>query len=642
MQQLFESWSLSRPQIPLRTPAYALEPMAIGTAMTESLSSYIIRLAEAHSVTLGDFIGRVLANIPNPKGTLVTPAAFASRAGSHGFRACSYAINGASERTAKWVYALEAATGRFDLRHLTLLSLRSALPCQVFRHHRAWCPACLDHWRANRQTAYEPLAWAIDLSSACPLHKHPLRSTCHHCSRPSSPLGVFFRIGYCPHCGGWLGQPPSDVDPAQDPAVNQQNLWATEQIGELLAMLPRVNPETSRRHFRGSLAVYLKELVGGNIVAMAEYIHCPPSILQGWLDARTMPRLESLLRIARALNVSIASLFVRDRPIAIDIASARHAVAAAGHRNVSPSRTAAEIRRALRTALKTDAPISLSEVARTLGYTTTERLYQADRKLCHTIASRYRQSGKSHWWRRPGATRICEVPRLKEILETSLKSKEPASVHHIAARLGYSNDAYIQQKFPELCAAISGKIAKRKQVRLDVMRRTLELALGEDPAPTLTELSRRLGCSTSSSLRMHEPRLCDQILARYRNCIEKRRSELRKAAELVLGETPVPSLRSVCAQLGVTAWFMNKYFPDVRRRISEQHRRCSVAETVRRRELLFEVVRDIVAEIHNLGLYPSAAIIADRIPQGLRCEWMTLNAAVRQARTALGTSMSGQ
>ena len=141
---------------------------------------------------------------------------------------------------------------------------------------------------------------------------------------------------------------------------------------------------------------------------------------------------------------------------------------------------------------------------------------------------------------------------------------------------------------------------------------------------------------------MHEPRLCDQILARYRTCIEERKSELRKAAELALGETPVPSVRSVCAQLGVTAWFMNKYFPDVRRRISEQHRRCSLAETARQRELLFDVVRDIAAEIHSLGLYPSTARIADRIPQGLRCEWMTLNAAVRQARNALGIPIGSQ
>jgi AraC-like DNA-binding protein len=210
----------------------------------------------------------------------------------------------------------------------------------------------------------------------------------------------------------------------------------------------------------------------------------------------------------------------------------------------------------LRRAFREDTPISLSDVARGLGYTTTERLYQADRKLCHRIAARYRQSGKSHWWRKPGATRICDVPRLQEILEESLASHEPVSVHHIAARIGYSNDGYLQQKFPELCAAISEKVAEKRHARLDEIRRTLEEALGEHPAPTLAELSRRLGCTSSSTLRMHEPDLCDRLLVRYRACIEERRSELKRAAESILDETPVPSLRSVCKRLGITAWLI--------------------------------------------------------------------------------------
>jgi AraC-like DNA-binding protein len=638
MQQLFESWSAPAPLIPPRTPAYALEPLGIGTGLTESLSSYIIRLAEVHSVTVGDFVGRLLSEIPNPNGAIVTPAAPASRAGSHGFRACSYAINGTTERTARWVYALEAVTGRPDLRYLTLLSFRSALPRQVFRHYRAWCPACLEHWRAVGQTLYEPLAWASDLSSCCPLHKHPLCSTCHHCGCRLSPLGVISRIGYCQHCGGWLGQSVGDPEPAQDHAASRQKLWASEQISELLTTLPRVNPQTSRRYFRESLTVYLEKVVGGNIAALAEYVHCPRSILQNWLDGKAMPRLESQLRIAWALNVSISSFFIREVPIAVDIAAAKHAITVAGRRNVSPSRTSDQIRKVLRVALKDNAPTSLSDVARTLGYTTTERLYRADRKLCHRIAGRYRQSGGSHWWRRPGAARICDVSRLKEILQESLRSHEPASVHHIAARLGYPNDGYIQQKFPELCAAISRRIAGRRQVRLDEIRQTLEKALQEHPAPTLAELTRRLGCTTSSILRMHQPDLCNQLLARYRTSIDERRSGLRKAAESALDETPVPSLRSVCERLGITAWFMNQYFPDVRRRISEQHRRCSLAETARRRELLFEAVRNIATDVHSRGLYPSAARIAERIPGGLRCEWMILNTAVHQARKALGFS----
>jgi hypothetical protein len=193
-----------------------------------------------------------------------------------------------------------------------------------------------------------------------------------------------------------------------------------------------------------------------------------------------------------------------------------------------------------------------------------------------------------------------------------------------------------------MCAAISKKVAERKQTQLEELHRTLENALGENPPPTLAELSRRLNCTTSSTLRMHEPDLCDRLVVRYRKYIEERRCALRRAAESALEETPVPPLRSVCERLGITRWFVNQYFPDVRRRITEQHRRCSLAETARRREMLFEAVRQIATEIHSQGIYPSAARIAGRVPRGLRCEWMTLNSAVRCAQKALGISISDQ
>ena len=371
---------------------YALEPVGIGTAMSESLSSYLIRLAEAHSVGVGDFVGRLLLDIPNPKGAIVTQAALASREGSHGFRACGYAINGTTDRTATWVYALEAATGRCDLRHLTLLSLRSALPQQIFRRNRAWCPACFEHWRATGEAIYEPLRWTFELSTCCTIHKRSLCNTCPHCDWRLKPIGVFSRIGFCQHCGEWLGRFIGDAEPAQDSTASERKLWASEQIGKLVGILPQMDPETARKYFRGCLTFYLEEVLHGNVGALAEYIHCPRSILQSWLNGRRMPRLDSLLRISQALNVSVASLFIREKPTSIDVTIAKQAVTIAGQRSVSPSRNGDAIRKELRRAFSEDTPISLSDVARRLGYTTTERLYQADRKLCHRISARYRSS----------------------------------------------------------------------------------------------------------------------------------------------------------------------------------------------------------------------------------------------------------
>ena len=178
-------------------------------------------------------------------------------------------------------------------------------------------------------------------------------------------------------------------------------------------MLPRVNPVAARESFRRSLVAYLDQVTGGNVLALAQHIRCPHSILQNWLDGATVPQLENLLRTCRFLNIPAMSLFASSGPTPVHIGAAKKAIALTGNRGVSPSRHASEIRQALLTALDEAAPRSLSEVARRLGYKDTERLYQADRKLCHKIAARYRQSGRSHWWSKPGAARICDAGRLK-------------------------------------------------------------------------------------------------------------------------------------------------------------------------------------------------------------------------------------
>ncbi len=637
MQPPFDSWSLSSPPVPPRSQLYSLQPVGVGTGMVESLTGYVARLAEAHSVSVGDLVGRVLSDLSNPMGEIVTPAARAVRIGGHGFRACSYAINGVTDRAVKWVDALEAATTRRDLRCLTLLPFRHALPDHLFRRRRAWCALCFEHWRANGQIVYEPLLWAIEVSSHCPVHARPLDGICRHCARSLSPLGVFSRPGYCELCDGWLGA--SDTDSKQalpGSATAEEDVWSSTQVGGLLAMLPSVDPVAAPESFRRSLIAYLDQVTGGNVLALAQHLRCPHSILQNWLDGATVPRIENLLRTCRFLNVPASSLFVPSRPAPVHIVAAKQAFALTDNRGVSPYRSANELRQALLVALDEAVPRSLSEVARSLGYTNTERLYQADRKLCHEIAARYRQSGRSHWWRKPGATRICEAARLKEILERSLKSNKPTSAYQIAASLGCSNGGYVHQKYPELCRAIGEKIALATQAPPDNTRRTLEDALHEHPAPKLTELSRRLGYSTSTVLRAHEPDLCDRLAARRTTHVIDCRADLEKKAAAALRESPVPSVQDLRKRLGITLFFMNKYFPAVRQAVAESHRQCVSSATAQRREKLFLDVRNIAADLHGLGFYPSVNKIVDRLPAGSCGEWKTINLAVRDARAALG------
>ena len=170
------------------------------------------------------------------------------------------------------------------------------------------------------------------------------------------------------------------------------------------------------------------------------------------------------------------------------------------------------------------------------------------------------------------------------------------------------------------------------------MRQALEGALNESPAPTLVELSRRLGYSTSTVLRAHEPDLCDLLARRRRNNVRKYRSDLKKAAKAALNETPVPSVRDLCKRLGVTVWFMGKYFPSVRLRIAEKHRRVFSENSRRRREKLFQDTSTIAAELQRRGEYPSVNRIREQLPEGSCTEWKTLSLATHAARRALGIS----
>src|SRR5215472_11569950 len=49
----YESWSSVSPTVPQATRLYSLPPIGIGTPMVESLTGYLVRLAEAHCVSAG-------------------------------------------------------------------------------------------------------------------------------------------------------------------------------------------------------------------------------------------------------------------------------------------------------------------------------------------------------------------------------------------------------------------------------------------------------------------------------------------------------------------------------------------------------------------------------------------------------------
>lgn len=201
-------------------PTFPLEPIGLGSALAESLISYVMRLADAHSVNVGDLICRTLLDIPNPRGKIIA-SKIKGVTGSDIDNSCGYAINGVTDRAGRWVDAVEIATCRRDLKGLTLLPFRFVLPRHMFSQHRRWCSLCLEQWRTRGQIVYEPLIWGVEVASYCQEHRRPLVDVCHHCSRSLVAIGFYSRPGFCERCGGWLGTSSSHLD---DVASNEAHL----------------------------------------------------------------------------------------------------------------------------------------------------------------------------------------------------------------------------------------------------------------------------------------------------------------------------------------------------------------------------------------------------------------------------------
>ena len=61
LTQTFDAWPVAQPPpLPPRSRLYRLEPIGIGTPWVEGLTSYVMRLAVAHAVSVGDLLGREL------------------------------------------------------------------------------------------------------------------------------------------------------------------------------------------------------------------------------------------------------------------------------------------------------------------------------------------------------------------------------------------------------------------------------------------------------------------------------------------------------------------------------------------------------------------------------------------------------
>lgn len=293
---------------------YHLGPIGIGTPLVESLTSYISRLANAHSVLLRTLVTDEI--LPNLIRTHLYQGGQTVYDHLTSFWKRSAMLNGTCLTANNWVQTVEQLTQRSDLRFLTMLTFANVLSWrELIRQIQAWCPICYEEWRKTGQVIYQPLIWQLSVIYNCPQHHTPLQLHCPYkdCGRPLPPLAPRFQPGYCTYCDRWLGNPLhlEDCQPINRDEQEWQ-YWVEQAVGELLAAVPDLPYPPRQEVFPIIISTYVNSAMEGNFSEFARRVRFHRRTVWEWAQGLQVPQLDALLQICSYFGISPVHLLIRD------------------------------------------------------------------------------------------------------------------------------------------------------------------------------------------------------------------------------------------------------------------------------------------------------------------------------------------
>jgi transcriptional regulator with XRE-family HTH domain len=407
-EMLYTVWEeeLITPDPPSRL--YHLEPIGVGTPFVESLTSYISRLATAHSVLLRTLI--IDEILPNLKRTHLYQEGQPVYDQLTTFWKRSAMLNGTCPTANNWVQTVEQLTQRHDLRFLTMLTFANILSWrELIRSTQAWCPLCYKEWSKTNQVIYQPLIWQLTVMNLCPQHHIPLVLRCPYqdCGQTLSPLAPRFQPGYCSHCNRWLGKSFLSEDCQLTNGDEQEwQIWLEQVVGELLAAAPDLPSVPYLQVISTFISTHVRETMEGNLSEFARRVQYHRRTVWEWAQGLQVPQLDALLHICSYFETTPLYLLAGN---AIETAQLK--------KDISVEKLARE---------------SLNKHARWFD---SEKLRNA----------------------------------LEQVLQS--KEEPPPSMREVARRLSY-DQSHLRKHFPDLCRAISARyLAYQQEQRLDRLRR---------------------------------------------------------------------------------------------------------------------------------------------------------------------------
>lgn len=554
-------------QVPPRTRLSHLPPIGIGSAEVESLTSYIARLAAAHCISPRELLHR----------EILAPAGKASDYFQYSGSFTAYTINGAGELAELSVGRLRQSTLQHSLCYTTFLVWRDVFKYkQVLRSTRAWCSSCYSEQRAENRYVYDPLIWSVKAISMCIRHQEPLRWLCPHCGRKLPLLDARYRPGFCSKCSKWLGRQKLSTAKYSarhnlSPSQLATQLIASDVVGDLLSSMPMLSTQPSWQGFLSNLEGTVEKTVSYNISVFHE-MDTQSSRMLNVLAGRTRPRIEELSQLCTVFNVSpIELLCGRGAPVL-----RKNFVLPANQDNVikNPRKSLNEVEGTLRAALQQNVPTSFEEVARRQGHDPV-RLRSRFPDLCDQVIAKHRDFVKCIH-----LSSAVIITRLR----AALKEQPPPPLQSVLDSFHpRSTDYYYYSRHFDACVAI----AKRhddyhsRLTEKETFQETLNQALQENPAPSVSSLANSLGHS-SEFLRRQYPVLAKAIDFRHRQYVSNQQRINNRNLRRIIYE----AITAISA--------LGKYASEAR--IKEHLQRQQIGSWCD--NLFSQIVREVKSEVH--------------------------------------------
>lgn len=601
--QIYDSWDLAKPKTPPRSRLYHLVPIGLGTARTESLTGYIGRLAAEHCLTGRSLFSREIAPASNKP---YLSSDHAPHRVYNAFVPAMPALNGLGRTAYDWVRVLQKLTLQPQLRYLTMLRWRHVLSEKsLSRTAHAWCPHCYEEQRESGQTPYDHLLWTLVTVEVCLSHNTLLENKCPHCNRQLQVVANTPGPGYCSYCYGWLGfSEHKKKQNAQHPTPYQ--VWVANQMAELIAAAPTMPSDPPQKRITDFVPACIERISSGNVNEFARLVNVNNMTVYSWCYSRAVPQNDLILKVCHAVGSSFADILTKKgfSPV-FDLTgqSKRQVLFTPGFRR----HLTGAVRRALIAALNQEPPPTLRDVAHNLGYASPDFLYAKYSELCRKLTTRHR----TYY----GLLRNAPDPNepddktVEQALQKALTDPIPPSFQQLGRNLGYRTRftprTRFRKKFPVLYQAILDRHMTCRRSHMEHVRRKLEEILLEEPAPTLDEVTERLGYRANTFLRQHYPDLVRAIVQRHAKSRKDRFRSLGDRLRAILHEKQPVSLRTAARRLGRNPSHLGTQFPEISQAITKRYRLFISKRSRQRKKQGAARIRATALELHSKGEYPS-------------------------------------